>query len=339
MKKVILITLAVIFVICAGATAFVYYEYNKFAKTPAQKNGPQKTIVIASGQGFSKTVKMLSKAKLISNPFMFKILARHRGYDKQVKAGEYVLSGSMNPIEILQALKKGRDKLFRLTIPEGLTINQIAVAVEESGFGWASDFKAAAFDAEFAKKLGIPGKNFEGYLFPETYYFPKNTDYRDIITAMVKRFNVVFTKEMQYRADDINLTKHEVVTLASIVEKETGAAFERPIISSVFHNRLKKGMRLETDPTVIYGIKDFDGNLKRKHLMEYTPYNTYKIKGLPPGPIANPGVDSIMAALYPDDTPFLFFVSKKDTTHKFSTNIRDHNRAVQKYQLRRRRRN
>ena len=137
------------------------------------------------------------------------------------------------------------------------------------------------------------------------------------------------------RAKDLGFTVHQIVTLASIIEKETGAAFERPIISSVFHNRLKKKMRLESDPTVIYGIKNFDGNLTRKHLGTHTPYNTYKIRGLPAGPIANPGRASLEAALYPEKTVFLYFVSKRDTTHYFSTNLKEHNQAVRKYQLRR----
>jgi UPF0755 protein len=152
---------------------------------------------------------------------------------------------------------------------------------------------------------------------------------------MVNRFKEVYLAEWHDRASQLNWNVHHVVTMASIIEKETGAAFERPLIASVFHNRLEKKMRLSSDPTVIYGIKDFDGNLTRKHLSTPTPYNTYLRKGLPPGPIASPGAKAIEAALYPADTKYLYFVSKKDTTHQFSTNIRDHNAAVRKYQLRR----
>jgi len=156
-----------------------------------------------------------------------------------------------------------------------------------------------------------------------------------IISTMVNRFRSVFSTEWALRAKELGFTVDQIVTLASIIEKETGAAFERPIISSVFHNRLKKKMRLESDPTVIYGIKNFDGNLTRKHLGTLTPYNTYKIKGLPAGPIANPGRAALEAALYPEKTVFLYFVSKRDTTHYFSTNLKEHNQAVRKYQLRR----
>jgi UPF0755 protein len=150
---------------------------------------------------------------------------------------------------------------------------------------------------------------------------------------MVNRFHSVFSEEWKKRAAELGFTVHKIVTLASIIEKETGSPKERPLIASVFHNRLKKRMRLESDPTVIYGIKNFNGNLTRKDLKTATPYNTYKISGLPPGPIANPGKASLEAALYPANTNFLYFVSKNDTTHKFSTNLRDHNRAVRKFQL------
>ena len=164
---------------------------------------------------------------------------------------------------------------------------------------------------------------------------PKNILPEDLIGAMVKRFREVFLPEWTLRAKALKMSVHQIITLASIIEKETGAAFERPLISSVFHNRLKKGMRLSSDPTVIYGIRNFNGNLTRKDLETVTPYNTYRIKGLPPGPIANPGIDSIKAALYPAETDYLYFVSKKDATHQFSTNLKDHNRAVRQYQLRR----
>jgi len=186
------------------------------------------------------------------------------------------------------------------------------------------------------RQNGLAGMTFEGYLFPDTYFFPRDVTIEGIISTMVKRFWSVFVPEWQARAKDLGLSVHQTVTLASIIEKETGAAFERPIISSVFHNRLKKKMRLESDPTVIYGIKNFDGNLTKKHLTTRTPYNTYKIRGLPIGPIANPGSASLEAALYPDDTKYIYFVSRKDRTHQFSMNLKQHNRAVRKYQLGRR---
>jgi len=156
-----------------------------------------------------------------------------------------------------------------------------------------------------------------------------------IITKMLQRFGSVFTSDWRNRCRELGFSIHAAVTLASIIEKETGAPAERPVISSVFHNRLRKKMRLESDPTVIYRVQNFNGNLTRKHLSARDPYNTYWIRGLPPGPIANPGFESLKAALYPAETPYLYFVSKNDKTHHFSANIREHNRAVRKYQLRR----
>ncbi len=189
-------------------------------------------------------------------------------------------------------------------------------------------------DASLAKGNGINADTFEGYLFPDTYHFPGDVQAEKIIQAMVKRFHAVFTPEWRTRAETLGFTVHQAVILASIVEKETGDPSERPVISSVFHNRLKRNMRLESDPTVIYGIKNFNGNITRKDLKRKTPYNTYRIKGLPAGPISNPGKESIRAVLYPANTRFLYFVSKKNGTHAFSTNLADHNRAVRQYQLR-----
>jgi UPF0755 protein len=258
-----------------------------------------------------------------------------KGFDKRLKAGEYLLSAAMPPRQILDIMVKGAVNLHKLTVPEGYSIPQIAALVENAKFGSKIDFIKTATDTALASKNGIEAATFEGYLFPETYFFPREVAMEQIISAMVNRFWSVFTTEWKVRAKDLGFTVHQIVTLASIIEKETGAAFERPIISSVFHNRLKKKMRLESDPTVIYGIKNFDGNLTRKHLSTHTPYNTYKIRGLPAGPIANPGRASLEAALYPERTVFIFFVSKKDNTHYFSTNLKEHNRAVRKYQLRR----
>jgi len=241
----------------------------------------------------------------------------------------------MSPAEILEKLVKGDVVLYRLTIPEGYTMRQIADLVGESGVAGRDVFLKALSNRQLIAAQNIDAQSFEGYLFPDTYFFPKDVSAEKIISAMVSRFRTAMTSRRLERAQELGLSVHEVVTLAAMIEKETGAAEERPVISSVFHNRLKRGMRLESDPTVIYGIEDFDGNLTRKHLAEQTPYNTYRIKGLPAGPIANPGEAAIEAALYPADTGYLYFVARKDGTHQFSTNIRDHNRAVAKYQLNR----
>lgn len=313
----------------------VYLHIIINARKPADTEPAQHVVIIKPGQGFLVFSQKLHQLGIINDLKAFKLFAYIKGYEKKIKAGEYMLSSAMSPEEILEIVVNGKVRLHRLTIPEGYNLKQIARIVAEAGFGTEADFLRAATDADLVHTKGIDAETFEGYLFPDTYYFLKDTRPEDIISTMVKRFWAIFKPEWRKRAEDLGFSIHQIVTLASIIEKETGAAFERPIISSVFHNRLKRRMRLQSDPTVIYGIKDFDGNLTRKHLAQKTPYNTYRINGLPPGPIASAGIKAIEAALYPADTKFLYFVSKKDTTHKFSANIRDHINAVRKYQLRR----
>lgn len=189
-------------------------------------------------------------------------------------------------------------------------------------------------DRSLIDSLDIPGENLEGYLFPETYHFDKNTDERAIVKTMVDTFKRRALKpEYLDRARELGFSFHKIITLASLIEKETGREDERELISAVFHNRLRKNMRLQCDPTVIYALKNFDGNLRKKDLGIDSPYNTYRYAGLPPGPIANPGLESIRAALYPASANYIYFVSKQNGSHEFSSALADHNRAVRKYQL------
>ncbi len=311
----------------------IYVDIFRYADKPASAEPVRQVIIVKPGQKFKSLSQILHKKGIINHPAKFRLFSRIKGYDKHIKAGEYVLSSTMTPKIILEVFVMGKIRLHRLTFPEGYNLRQVAQVVSRAGFGTQADFFKAATNADLARYKGIDAQTFEGYLFPDTYYFSKDATTEKIISSMVKRFWSVFKPEWKNRAKTLGFTIHQVVTLSSIIEKEAGVAVERPIISSVFHNRLKRGMRLESDPTVIYGIKNFNGNITRRDLAENTPYNTYKIKGLPPGPIANAGTKAIKAALYPADTRFLFFVSKKDNTHQFSTNLKDHNSAVQKYQL------
>ncbi len=336
MKNALLI-IGIAFLVVCGVAAGLYYEITTFASTPADRAAPEPVVInVSPGQTLNQTADLLLREKIIKNASKFVLIARFKGYDKRLRAGEYLLSAAMTPLQLLEIMVKGTVKLYKLTIPEGYNLYQIADLVEASNMGTRENFIREATDAVRVHNSGLEGKTFEGYLFPDTYFFPKEVSIDRIIATMLKRFRSIFTPDWQARARELGLSVHQVVTLASIIEKETGAAFERPIISSVFHNRLKKKMRLESDPTVIYGIENFDGNLTRKHLKTKTPYNTYKIRGLPVGPIANPGSDSLQAALYPDNTKYIYFVSRKDSTHQFSTNLKQHNQAVRKYQLRRR---
>ena len=331
-KKILTISSAAVFLVLMALFG-VYMDLVAYSDRPASENRRQTIFQVQRGQNFQAISAHLKRRGLITHPSKFRILARLKGADKSIHAGEYLLAADMSPNEILEMLVAGRVRLLKFTVPEGYRITQIAEIVEAAGLVAGEDFIEAASDGRAASQAGIEADSFEGYLFPDTYYFPKNASAAEIVTAMVERLQSLFSDQWRARAAELGYTVHQILTLASIIEKETGTAAERPIISSVFHNRLKKGMRLETDPTVIYGIEDFDGNLTRKHLTTRTPYNTYKIRGLPPGPIASPGLAAIEAALYPADTPYLFFVSRKDSTHQFSSTLAEHNRAIRKFQL------
>jgi UPF0755 protein len=241
----------------------------------------------------------------------------------------------MLPLVIFVLKKSGRVVQYEITIPEGYTLAQISRVVEEKRLARSDEFIRRATDPVFLQSLGYDTDSLEGYLYPESYYFSKRVGSEGILRALVKRFEAVYTPEMEKRAEEIGMTRLEVVTLASIIEKETSVEEERPVVSAVFHNRIKKKIPLQSDPTVIYGLPHFNGNLTRKNLKNRSPYNTYRVKGLPPGPIANPGKASLWAALNPAPVEYLYFVSKNDGTHYFSKTLTEHNRAVQKYQRRR----
>jgi UPF0755 protein len=337
LKKLGIIIFALIFVgVCMAG--LLYMHLMSWADRPVGTAAVEKLFTLSPGQGLKQTAVALKQERLVSDALRFTILARLDKKDKLLKAGEYFLSTTMTPREILSQMVEGRVHLYRVTIPEGYNLVQIAAAVAAAGLESEKNFIDAARNPETAQRLGIQADTMEGYLFPDTYYFPRGLNSTTIIVTMVNQFRAAFKPSWEKQAKALGMTVHEVVTLASIIEKETGAPEERALISSVFHNRLKKGMRLETDPTVIYGIPDFDGNIKRRHLETYTPYNTYKIKGLPPGPIASPGALALEAALYPAQSDFFYFVSKKDGTHQFSATIKEHNAAVRRYQLRKKRR-
>ncbi|MCG8471923.1 MAG: endolytic transglycosylase MltG [Desulfobacterales bacterium] len=330
--------LLVLFLILAGFAGGAAWQLNRFYKSSQKNPGLTVVYTVKRGQSFNTTARDLTRSGLCTSEKKLRLMAALYGLDKKIKAGEYLLSGSMSPETLLSVLTQGKVLLHKLTIPEGYTVKQIAHAINMKGLGRAERIEELAFSKAFTKKMDLPpgAPSLEGYLFPETYLFEKSATEEEILATMVKRFNAVFTPQLEKQGKKSGLSPHEVVTLASIIEKETGADHERPIISSVFHNRLKKGMRLETDPTVIYGIKDFNGNITRKDLRRKTPYNTYVIRGLPPGPIASPGLAALQAAVRPEKTPFFYFVSKKDGTHHFSRTIKEHLKAVRIYQLNKR---
>ena len=276
--------------------------------------------------------RKLEEASLIRSPFTITTLAKLQKKDTLVMAGEYELSPSMSPQQILDSMVEGRMILRKVTIKEGSTIKDVGPILEQAGIATTSDFNAALQDPALLETLRVPASSFEGYLFPETYRFQKNTPPRKILEKMRSEFDKNWPPLWDSRLIELEMTKHQVLTLASIIEKESGNIEEQPLIASVFYNRLAKGMRLQADPTVIYGIPNFDGNITKEHLTTATPYNTYVIQGLPPGPISNPGASAIKAALFPRTSDFLFFVGNGKGKHIFSETLDQHNDAVNIFQ-------
>ena len=296
-------------------------------------NTQPQVFEVKSGMTLKQVSQELFRQNLIRSANAFQVIALIQDKEKLIKVGEYYISPSMLPAEILQRITSGKTVLHSITIPEGYRITEIANLLEKKDLADKNIFLQEAKNVELLE--GIPTSSLEGYLFPDTYHFGKRTTEAAIINKMVETFKErALKQEFLKRADDLGLSYHEIITLASLIEKETGKDSERKQISSVFHNRLKKNMLLQTDPTVIYVIDIFDGNIRKRDLNIDSPYNTYRYKGPPPGPIANPGLKSIIAALYPATTSNLYFVSKQDGSHKFSATLNEHNRAVQKYQLR-----
>lgn len=314
---------------------------------PSFEPPAEKIVTVKRGWSLRKTSAMLEQEGIIKNKEFFIAMAMLLGKKGEVKAGEYVFHTKMRPLEVLKILVQGQVKQHLVTIPEGLTLFQIGQLLEDLSIVEKNAFLQKTSSPDLIASLNLPffhskktieflrnrnGPMLEGFLFPNTYHFIKEMEPEEVIRIMVNQFIKIFNQDFIEKASHFGLTPMEVVILASIIEKESSLPDEKPIISAVFHNRLKKKMPLQSDPTVIYGISPFDGNLTKEHLLNPTPYNTYLYVGLPPTPICNPGRDSIWAALHPASVPYLYFVSKNDGSHHFSTELEEHQRAVARYQ-------
>lgn len=297
-------------------------------------SGAQKDVLIPRGSTIGRIADRLGKEGVVKRPELFKLLLRMTNGEHRVRAGEFRFKENMRPMDALFMLYQGDPIVHALTVPEGWNIRQIGEIVQKEGLGDGKKFADLGLSKEMAAKYKIPGPNLEGFLFPDTYQFSKIDGEDRILETMARRFQSKFTEEYRKKAEAMGFSTLELVTFASIIEKETGVPQERRLISAVFHNRLKKKMRLQSDPTTIYGIKDFNGNLTKADLQTLTPYNTYKIKALPIGPIANPGWEAILAALDPAKEDYLYFVANGQGTHLFSKTYAEHERYVNQYQRR-----
>ncbi|MBN1141823.1 MAG: endolytic transglycosylase MltG [Deltaproteobacteria bacterium] len=319
-----------------GAALILAVGAHRFLTTAVAPPAPVR-ITIPGGASFDRTAKLLEEKGVVSSAWQLKLLARLKKSTTRIQAGTYLFETEAVPAQVLQRLVAGDIIQLKLVIPEGWTVTEIARRIQELGLGKEEAVLALAENPDFIRKLSLEAASLEGYLFPDTYTFPDGTPEERLLEAMVRQFHSRLTPELKQQAADRGLTLHQLTTLASIIQKESGNRSEMPLISAVFHNRLRKGIPLQADPTVIYGIPDFDGNLTRRHLATFTPYNTYLIRGLPPGPIANPGLEALQAAVHPAPVNHLYFVSRGDGSHIFSDTLAEHNEAVLRFQKRRRR--
>jgi UPF0755 protein len=322
----IVLIVTVFFVLLAG----LYYAFS-----PIDHRDEIVTVDIPKGTSFIQSVDLLEEAGLVKHKYLFYGLVIVRNAHRQIRAGEYEMSASMSPMNVINKLVKGDIIVYKVTIPEDFTVKEIAARLASYKLVDEEAFVSLAKDTKLLAELDIDGRSVEGYLYPETYYFDKSMGAKAIIETMVTQFRKIFTPEMEKRTKELDWTLHQVVTLASLIGKEAGDEKEKPQVSAVFHNRLRKKMKLQSDPTSVYDLESFTGAVKKKHLLRKSPYNTYIIDGLPPGPIANPAIDSLQAALNPAPGNYIYFVSNNDGSHNFSSSLSAHNKAVLKYQINR----
>ncbi|MEJ5347712.1 MAG: endolytic transglycosylase MltG [Desulfosoma sp.] len=318
-----------IVLVMVAVAAVLGFRLLLFSLTPTPKLEASTKIFIRPGTGAHAVAALLEKEGVITQANLFYWYARVRGMAGKMKAGEYQFSAAPTPKLVLETLVEGKVVAYKVTIPEGATVKDVARLVAASGLADTDEILELARDRHLVTSLGLPDStSLEGYLFPETYLFRRSDRPRDILKRMVLEFWRRFSPERQAQARRMGFTVHETVTLASLVEKEAVMDRERPVIAGVFLNRLQRNMPLQSDPTAVYDLEDFSGPILRRHLERESPYNTYVHKGLPPGPICNPGEKSLRAVLEAQKTPFLYFVSNNDGSHTFSSSYDEHLQAV-----------
>ena len=326
------------FILCSFLGSWVWMEWRGFNQTPIDTGGKELLFTVSPGESVSTVARRLAGQGVIDSAAAFSWAARYKGLASRIQAGEYILMPGTTASRLLEQFVRGEVTSYSLTLVEGWNFQQMLAAIARSP---ELEHTLTGLDvAQIMARIGYPDVHPEGRFFPDTYHFSRGMSDADILQRAYRSMETILQQEWQTRADDLPYkTADEALIMASIIEKETGLADERQDIAGVFVRRLQKGMLLQTDPTIIYGLGEkFDGNLRRKHLKDSgNRYNTYRHKGLPPTPIAMPGRESIHAALHPAPGKALYFVARGDGSHQFSATLKEHNRAVRKYQLQRRR--
>jgi UPF0755 protein len=313
-----------------------WWIYSKTVEPYRGYSEPEVFVDIPPGSSTATIAGRLVEAGVVRDTRTFQVALWISGRSRSLRAGEYRFEAPMHALDVIDKIARGDVHRRRLTFREGLTITEMAQVFEERGFGSAADFEKAAGNAALIHNLDPDARDLEGYLFPETYALPRGTTAAALVEQMVEAFENALTPDIRNNAAAAGLTIRQLVTLASLVEKETGTAPERPLVAAVYSNRMKIGMGMQADPTVIYALQKagrYDGNLRREDLQFDSPYNTYRYAGLPPGPIAAPGKASLEAAAKPADVDYLYFVSKNDGSHVFASTLEEHNKNVYTWQV------
>ena len=333
MKRALMF-LVLIGVIAAAVAALTLYKWT--GEPYKGYEGTERFVSIAPGSSTRAIGRQLIEAGVVRDDATFRAALWRTGRARGLQAGEFRFDRPMTPAEVIEKIAGGDVYYRRITFPEGLNIREMARIYQEQGYGKAEAFAEAARDPSAVRDIDPSAGDLEGYLFPETYSMPRNSTAVRLTQLMVERFRQLFTPDMQQAAVSLGLTPRQAVALASLIEKETAVPAERPIVAAVYLNRLKMGMPMQADPTVIYALqraRRYDGNLRRDDLSFDSPYNTYRYPGLPPGPIASPGLASLQAAVAPAQVDFIYFVSRNDGSHVFARTLAEHNDNVRKYQV------
>ena len=336
MRKIALAIIFLVVFIVGGAVLAGTILWTRITYQYKGYEGPTQIVEIPRGAGATEIRRRLVDAGVVENELTMRAALLWSRQASNLKAGEYQFERPLSALEVIDRLVRGDIHTVRITFPEGLSLPEMAAIFEKRGFGTASDWQDAAGDPSLIRDLDPMATDLEGYLFPETYTIPPSTTASELVAEMVQRFRSNFPEALQQRALADGFTVRQVVTLAALVEKETARADERPLVAAVYRNRVKIGMPMQADPTVIYALQRagrYNGNLRRVDLAFDSPYNTYRYAGLPPGPIAAPGKAAIEATLAPADVKYLYFVSRNDGSHVFAETLAEHNRNVHQYQV------
>ena len=327
---------ALAILIILGILGSAVWLYTTVGRPYKGYDAPEVFVEIAPGSGPASMGRVLAAAGIVPSAASFRTAVWLRGSGRRLQAGEYRFDAPISPADVVDKLARGEVYLQPITFREGLNIRQMAAVFEERGFGTAREFIKAASNPEAIAELDSRATDLEGYLFPDTYTLPRKVTAEQLVARMVARFEQSLTPDIREQAAARGLSLRQLVTLASLVEKETAKGEERPLVAAVYANRLKIGMGLQCDPTVIYALERagrYSGNLTRDNLKFDSPYNTYRYAGLPPGPIAAPGLAALQAAASPADVPYLYFVSRNDGSHAFAATLDEHNRNVHQWQV------